>query len=79
MTKREFELVLYRINGVPVECRLHQEKGKRLYLYYSRMTDTHGIHEHLGTWQGRKCWIFDGPVSRLLKDNPEFVKREDAR
>ena len=80
MTKRAFELVLYGINGgVPVESRLHKEKGKRLHLYYGRLTDTHGIHEHIGTWQGRKCWIFDEPVNRLLKDNPEFVKREDAR
>jgi len=74
--KSNFELELYGINGgVPVRCRPYVEQGKRLYLYYGRLADIHGIHEHIGTWQGGEGWTFDKPVMRLLKDNPSFVNQ----
>jgi hypothetical protein len=84
MTKRDFETLLYGINGgVPVEHGVHVERdGVKCHLYYGRLVDSYGLHEHIGTWINRGfngCWTFDEPVNRLLRDNPEFVKREDAR
>jgi hypothetical protein len=71
MTKRDFETLLYGINGigagVPVDHCIHlTDKGVKCHLYYGR------LNEHIGTWISRGfegCWTFDRPVVRLLNFN----------